>query len=231
MFDDDVKYAPFDTQNLYDNLTAFLRTPFNGKPIGDYRYGVYAFFDYDMEPIYVGQTREKLGVRIRRHLTNQRTDAVAMSVLDPYEVFVIRAWPLGEYDSVRAGALKEEACAKLNALESAVYNQAIRESRFNAVLNEKAPPIATVHIESRNYAEGCLVSQDVHAIRKHPDFRIARRALVLSRLAQVISERRVSPGLRQTLLTQAKRLQWLAERRAYHMSQSDNPSPEEEEEI
>ncbi|MDQ2777754.1 MAG: hypothetical protein M3Y57_23005 [Acidobacteriota bacterium] len=29
----------------------------NGKKIGNSKYGVYAFFDYDGEPIYVGQTR------------------------------------------------------------------------------------------------------------------------------------------------------------------------------
>jgi hypothetical protein len=47
------------------------------------------------------------------------------------------------------------------------------------------------------------------APRSHPDFRLARRALILSRL----SERKVQGGLRRLLLTQAKRLQWLALRR------------------
>jgi hypothetical protein len=53
----------------------------------------------------------------------------------------------------------------------------------------------------------------VFELRSHPDFRLARRALILSRLAQVISERKVQGGLRRVLLTQAKRLQWLASRR------------------
>jgi len=53
----------------------------------------------------------------------------------------------------------------------------------------------------------------VHELRSHPDFRIARRSLIISRLAQVISERKVQGGLRRVLLTQAKRLQWLASRR------------------
>ena len=51
--------------------------------VGNFKWGVYAVFDYDGEPIYIGQTKEQLRTRIRRHLTNQRTDAVAMSVLDP----------------------------------------------------------------------------------------------------------------------------------------------------
>ena len=58
-----------------------------------------------------------------------------------------------------------------------------------------------------------VVSDDVANIRSHPDFRIDRRVLMISRLAQVISERKVQGGLRRVLLTQAKRLQWLADRR------------------
>ncbi|MDE3051298.1 MAG: GIY-YIG nuclease family protein, partial [Nitrospirota bacterium] len=54
---------------------------------------MYAFYDYDGEPIYVGQTEEKLSGRVSRHLTNQRTDAVAMNVLDPFEVAYIEVWP------------------------------------------------------------------------------------------------------------------------------------------
>src|SRR5690606_23380064 len=85
---------PFETEDLRANLAAFLDTPFDDPAghkvrVGNYKWGVYAFFDYDGEPIYVGQTNEMLRTRIRRHLTNQRTDAVAMSVLDPFEVYEI----------------------------------------------------------------------------------------------------------------------------------------------
>ncbi len=37
--------------------------------------------------------------------------------------------------------------------------------------------------------------------------------MILSRLAQVIAERKVQGGLRRVLLTQAKRPEWLASRR------------------
>ena len=86
---------PFETEDLRNGLMAYLNTPFEiepgrSAPIGNFKWGVYAFFDYDGEPIYVGQTNEKVRTRIGRHLTNQRTDAVAMSVLDPFEVFEAR---------------------------------------------------------------------------------------------------------------------------------------------
>ena len=67
-----------------------------------------------------------------------------------------------------------------------------------------------------------LVSEAVFKIRSHPDFRIARRSLIISRLAQVISERRVPAGLRLVMLTQAKRLQWLANRRYDALEAQEN---------
>lgn len=53
-------------------------------------------------------------------------------------------------------------------------------------------------------------------MRDHPDLRIARRASVMARLAQIIAERKVARGLRRALLTQAQRLQWLADQRYRH---------------
>ena len=220
---DSVNFPPFETEDLRKNLDVFLDAPFDdpitGEPrkVGNFKWGVYAFFDYDGEPIYVGQTNEMLRTRIRRHLTNQRTDAVAMSVLDPFEVFKIEVWPLPQFQNVSGRNKKApafvEAKAHLNALEDLIYQRAIEGSQFKAVLNEKDPPTPTVKIEEPPSHRACIVSDKVHELRSHPDFRNARRALIISRLAQVIAERKVQGGLRRTLLTQAKRLQWLAERR------------------
>lgn len=223
---DSINFPPFETEDLRTNLTRFLDTDFSDpsdatRKVGNYKWGVYAFFDYDGEPIYVGQTNEMLRTRIRRHLTNQRTDAVAMSVLDPFEVYEIEVWPLPDLQNVskpreRSGERWEAwltAVDKLNALERVVYDRAIEASEFRAVLNEKDPPPAKTPIEPPPSLRACVVSPEVHAIRSHPDFRNARRALIISRLAQVIAERKVQGGLRRVLLTQAKRLQWLAQRR------------------
>lgn len=224
---DNVKLPPFETNELRKNLTTYLDTEFEGLKVGNYKFGCYAFFDYDKEPIYVGQTNEMLRTRIRRHLTNQRTDAVAMSVLDPFEVYEIEVWPLTEYKDIKKKKNSieyEKACEELNALEYRIFEQAIAKSKFNAILNEKDPPTPKVSITIPNSFRKRIVSDEVYKIRKHPDFRIARRALTLSRLAQVISERQVQAGLRRTLLTQAKRLKWLAERR-YEHTKNGNEGP------
>lgn len=215
--EDTERLPPFETADLRDNLKAFLDKPFAAGPgavalpVGNFRWGVYAFFDYDGEPIYVGQTNERLRTRIRRHLTNQRTDAVAMSVLDPFEVFEIEVWPLPQFEKVSGN--DRQAKAHLGALENMITAEAVANSRFGAILNEKDPPVATVEVEKPPSLRGRIVSEKVAEIRSHPDFRIARRAMITARLAQVISEREVRGGLRRVLLTQTKRVNWLAERR------------------
>ena len=68
---------PFETDALRKGLQAFtnLKYPYETteRNIGWFKWGVYIFYDYDQEPIYVGQTNEKVSGRISRHLTNQRT--------------------------------------------------------------------------------------------------------------------------------------------------------------
>ena len=209
---------PYETAELRSLLKAFYSTAWphdnSGRAVGSFRWGVYIFYDYDGEPIYVGQTNEKLSGRIGRHLTNQRTDAVAMSVLDPFEVAEIEVFPLPEFDKIigKSNDFKS-AKAHLDALEFAVHQKAIKESKFNAILNEKDPPIPSSIPQLPASYRGSIVSNSVRELRDHPDTRIARRAATIARLTQTIAERQVNVGLRRALVVQAERLRWLAEQR------------------
>jgi GIY-YIG catalytic domain len=177
-----------------------------GRVIGNAKFGVYAFYDYDKEPIYVGQTNEQLRVRIRRHLTNQRTDAVAMRVLDIFEVAELQMWPLWELED----ASKETVKKTLDAVEYSAYVKAISESRFRAILNEKIPPVSPI-VELPPSIRVSLAGETAIEERRHPDVRIARRAETISRLAAVARERgEVSDGLRRVLVIQAVRLTYLS---------------------
>ncbi len=138
---------PFETQELRGALRKFFSEEYvdsissKARAIGSFKWGVYIFYDYDGEPIYVGQTKEKISGRIGRHLTNQRTDAVAMSVLDPFEVCEIEVYPLPEYQEVNARhPLYLKAKTHLDALEYLVHEKAKKESKCQAILNEKDPP-------------------------------------------------------------------------------------------
>jgi len=144
----------------------------NGKRIGSFKHGVYAFYDYDGEPIYVGQTEEKLSGRVSRHLTNQRTDAVAMNVLDPFEVAYIEVWPL---DDLVDGVLKKEKKALLDRAEYTAFQKVLTESSLGAVLNEKEmAPRSEIKLP-KSYKQR-IIPEAIYIQRKHPDIRIARRA-------------------------------------------------------
>jgi hypothetical protein len=212
--EDGVLGLPEDISAIRAEILQFFDTldP-NGRKIGNAKHGVYAFYDYDREPIYVGQTFESLRQRISRHLTNQRTDAVAMNVLDPFEVAEIEIWPLDdEIKNVPVSDRQEY----LNRAEYTVFQKVLHESVLGAVLNEKeiAPrgKIALPHPYRRR-----IIPDAIYRQRKHPDVRIARRASTIVNLARVISERDVSAGLRRTLLTQARRLERLAAQRSQEL--------------
>jgi len=191
----------------------FARKDDAGTRIGSYKHGVYVFYDYDGEPIYAGQTEEKLSGRVSHHLTNQRTDAVAMNVLDPFEVAYIEVWPL---DAKVRGLGKEEKKAFLDRAEYTVFQKVLRESALGAVLNEKEmTPRSKITLPTSHRQR--IIPDSIYKQRKHPDVRIARRATTIANLARVISERDVSDGLRRTLLTQARRLERLATQRMHEL--------------
>jgi hypothetical protein len=200
--------VPQDVAAIRRAIRLFLDTPAqSGLKIGNARWGVYAFFDYDREPIYVGQTNEMVRTRIARHLTNQRTDAVAMNVLDPFEVAEIEVWPLWELQE--RDSRDSDAKQVLNAAEYMVFQTVLGRSSFGAVLNEGDIAPTSV-IELPQSFRGSIIPEEIYLQRKHPDIRIARRATTIAALARVISEREVSDGLRRTLVTQARRLERLA---------------------
>lgn len=203
----DVNLSVRETQEvaaLYEGVRAILDTlDDQGRKVGDCKHGVYLFYDYDGEPIYVGRTKERIRARIRRHLTNQRTDAVAMSVLDPFEVAEIEIWPFWEVP---------EADNWLNRAEFTVYRLALQNSQFQAVLNENDIPEAELIALPASY-RAAILPESQRTGRRHPDVRLARRARTIANLARVISERKVKIGIRRTLWAQAKRLEHLAKQR------------------
>jgi hypothetical protein len=217
--------VPAEVAAIRKCISEFFRTKTDaGLTIGSY-FGVYVFFDYDREPIYVGQSHESISGRVGRHMTNQRTDAVAMSVLDPFEVAWIKVYPL--HHKKLSAPPKEVLKRELDALEYTVYQKVLAESALNAVLNEK-DLIAAPAVKLPESYEALIIPEALFETRKHPDIRIARRASTMARLAQVISEREVSAGLRRTLLTQSRRLEKLAKER-FEPFKGDVPVASEEE--
>ena len=134
-----------------------------------------------------------------------------MNVLDPFEVAYIEVFPLFHKGSTDLPK-KEDLKRQLDALEYTVFQKVLRESALGAVLNEK-DVAQTDPIELPVSYKEKIIPDELFEKRKHPDIRIVRRASTIARLAQVISERDVSSGLRRTLLVQARRLEKLAAER------------------
>ena len=130
-----------------------------------------------------------------------------MNVLDPFEVADICVWPfdLSGYDT-------EAKRIFLDRAEFTVFQKVIKESKLRAVLNEKIPKAVEVIKLPKSYSRR-IIPESIFPQRKHPDVRIARRASTIASLARRISERNVQRGLRATLVTQAQRLERLAEER------------------
>lgn len=212
--------TPF-VRGFRELLTEALNTadPASGKKLNSC-IGVYAFYDYDGEPIYVGQTTEDFGTRIGRHLRGQRSDTLAYRILDPFEVAEVEMYPT-EY--LRSAADKRAA---VDAVEYTVYVNAIQNSKYKAILNEKIPPLSPKADlpEAQRFP---LVPESMREDREHPDVRIARRAETLARVAAVAHERgEVSPGLRRVIVIQAVRLADLAAARLAYAEGRSRPSPD-----
>lgn len=184
--------------------------------------GAYAFYDYDGEPIYVGQTTEDFGTRVGRHLRGQRSDTLAYRILDPFEVAEMELYPV---EHLRQHSATDRR-AQVDAIEYSAYVRAIQNSKYKAILNEKIPPVSPL-VELPPSYRFDLVPEEMREDREHPDVRIARRADTLARVAAVAHERgEVSAGLRRVIVIQAVRLADLAAARLAYAEGRARPSPD-----
>ena len=87
-------------------------------------------------------------------------------------MFEIEVWPLPELQGIDGRNM--DARLQLNALERVITAKAVAESRFKAILNEKDPPPGATVVPVPPSFRGRVVSDAVHALRSHPDFRINR---------------------------------------------------------
>jgi 2-polyprenyl-6-methoxyphenol hydroxylase-like FAD-dependent oxidoreductase len=58
--------------------------------------GVYVLCDLDKTPIYVGQSKDGIRSRVRRHLTSARSDIIANRQIDVWEIAYVMAYPVAD---------------------------------------------------------------------------------------------------------------------------------------
>ncbi|MFF5095654.1 MULTISPECIES: GIY-YIG nuclease family protein [Actinosynnema] len=178
-----------------------------GRRWADAKHGCFVFYDYDGEPLYLGQTVESLRARVSRHLSHQRTDATASGILDVREVAEMELWPLWENEShPKSPESKTLARQRLDALESTLYQRLLAESRFGALLSTRIfdvvepaePP------PSRRFS---LVDEQTRQDWGHQSVRIARQASNLARLADhALESGAAGEHINRTMVVQGLRL-------------------------
>lgn len=98
--------------------------------------GVYVLCDLDGVPIYVGQSKDGIRARVRRHLTSARSDIIANRQIDVWEIAWVMAFP-------------ETDRELLNQLESKIFHYFNdRSTLMNGTIpvrlvNEIEPPAPT----------------------------------------------------------------------------------------
>jgi len=191
----------------------------DGRTWSAARFGCYAFYDIDGDLIWLGTCNEHLRMRVRRHLTGLRSDAVATGILDVREVAELELWPLWELEGVRSS--DPETRRRLSALENAIYRQGIVRNRFGLPLS--VPPMDSERAAqlpaSRRFA---LLDEATFAERSHPDVRIKQYAEGLAHLsARVLERGNTSLEMRRVLANRAARLTAAAEARIAYVRGED----------
>ena len=116
---------------IREEIQAFLdSTDAQGRKIGDAKCGVYAYFDHDEEPLYVGQTEVGLLNSIWSDLITPRSSLINSDKFNHLEVAYMEVWPLWrlEYKS------SEIKIQTLNAVEASVFRHLFRGSKLGALL-------------------------------------------------------------------------------------------------
>lgn len=101
--------------------------------------GVYALCDLDKLPIYIGQSKDGIRTRVRRHLTSARSDVIANRHLDVWEVAEVWAWEVPIDNSI-INSLQAQ-----NAAIDVLENELIQHyNAQNALVNGKLPDFSTL---------------------------------------------------------------------------------------
>lgn len=207
--------APQDIRNIRRLLKSAFNTSDRNdrrqRRLGDATFGVYALYDFDGTPLYVGQTCESLRTRLGRHLTNQRSD-ITKAVVDPWSVAFIEMCPLWKYQGLKKTTDPKqfkEAKEHLNRAEWTLYEELSGQFQGVHILNESPiTKLASVQIERGNQFR--IIPDDVCEERCAPDRRLARSLDRLATLAGMIRERAVDQKTRRVFPVLADRAAKLA---------------------
>ncbi len=123
--------------------------------------GVYVLCDLDGTPIYVGQSKDGIRSRVRRHLTSARSDIIANRQIDVWEIAYVKAYPVSDK-------------TEITPLENALYHYFNDKS---PLMNGTVPPRPDVAGVTTQAAQTVQVMSDEEiAEKRDPVQRLPRQA-------------------------------------------------------
>jgi len=154
--------------------------------------GVYALCDLDGIPIYVGQSKDGIQSRVRRHLTSARSDIIANRQIDPWEIAFVQAYPVNR--------LKD-----IPLLEASLF---AKFHKHKPLMNGSIPVAAGRLLKSLPKPSEIIqmMPDEELKVRKEPALRLPRQIEHIGRLVDHILTVKDSPQLRRSLAAHFDRL-------------------------
>lgn len=153
--------------------------------------GVYALCDLDQVPLYVGQSKDGIRTRVRRHLTSARSDIIANRQLDVWEVAFVWAWPLEHVDQI-------------SQTEATLFHEFDPAS---PLINGTVPPEPASKAKLPEKLVLQVLPDDEIERRRQPRYRFPRQAQQVGVLLDYILETYDKKHLRRSLRAHFARLE------------------------
>lgn len=154
--------------------------------------GVYALCDLDGTPIYVGQSKDGIRSRVRRHLTSARSDIIANRQVDPWEIAFVQAYPV-------------KAKGDIPKLEASLFNKFHKQK---PLMNGSIPVLRGRMLKKLPKPTQIIqmMPDEEIRVRKEPALRLPRQIEHIGRLVDHILTVKDSPQLRRSLAAHFDRL-------------------------
>jgi GIY-YIG catalytic domain len=123
--------------------------------------GVYILCDLDDVPMHVGQSKDGIRNRARRHLTSARSDIISNRQIDVWEIAWVRAYAVSKKEDI-------------DPLEAALFHF---YDRKNSLMNGQVPGLPAVPISMPAPTQIMQVMSDAEiAEKRDPALRLPRQA-------------------------------------------------------
>jgi hypothetical protein len=153
--------------------------------------GIYALCDLDEAPIYVGQSKDAIYNRVRRHLTSARSDVIANRQIDVWEIAYVWAWPVTRSELMKP--LEHHLYDELNAISELVNGKVLA-------------PKTDLKLEVPEKIRVQVMPDDLIKARCDPSLRFPRQIQHFNQLVDYILNTQDKPHLRRALKVYYKRL-------------------------